>query len=412
MKFVTRNLSADLILTLPPRFVDSVLTLTSAVVSVPSGTSSLTDCGIIPALISTVALDGRTAHKSHFSTDGKDGSTYADSMLKFIAAQAIQILEGAIVTHGNALSAFHELNGVDILVKRLNAEVTRIQEQKFKTPRESEDRNEFKTPHEDEDAMMQDAELSTSQSVRIGGARRVLLFSSINCLTVVYHSHESPNAPNQAPSAGEQVRRPEMMNVLTEVFDNVSSYGGVLCSLLSTFVSSVMNSDPQVVHYVHRSGLAKSLLSMLLGRSREMKTVLGDDVASWGEPVLEPQADLIQSIPSVIAALSLTEAGAKNIKTADPFPALFAVFCSPRYAMPNSRCVLAEMAAIVGTGLDEIMRHTPSLKDLVAKSIVKMLRRIVYLGQQLNTKETSADADELECEKERTYLMQYGKSAL
>ena len=32
-------------------------------------------------------------------------------------------MEGAIVTHNNALSAFHELKGVDILVQRLNVEV-------------------------------------------------------------------------------------------------------------------------------------------------------------------------------------------------------------------------------------------------------------------------------------------------
>ena len=40
-------------------FEDAVLTLTSAVVSAPSGTASLTDCGLIPALLSTVAIDAQ-----------------------------------------------------------------------------------------------------------------------------------------------------------------------------------------------------------------------------------------------------------------------------------------------------------------------------------------------------------------
>ena len=52
--------------------------------------------------------------------------SYSDSLMKFISAQAIQILEGAIVTHNNALSAFHELKGVDILVQRLNVEVEKV----------------------------------------------------------------------------------------------------------------------------------------------------------------------------------------------------------------------------------------------------------------------------------------------
>ena len=52
--------------------------------------------------------------------------SYSDSLMKFISVQAIQILEGAIVTHNNALSAFHELKGVDILVQRLNVEVEKV----------------------------------------------------------------------------------------------------------------------------------------------------------------------------------------------------------------------------------------------------------------------------------------------
>ena len=64
-------------------FIDAVLTLTSAVISVPSGTASLTDCGIIPALVSTVALDGKMAGRgttsSPFCSSNEDGEeSYSD----------------------------------------------------------------------------------------------------------------------------------------------------------------------------------------------------------------------------------------------------------------------------------------------------------------------------------------------
>jgi uncharacterized membrane protein len=49
--------------------------------------------------------------------------------------------------------------------------------------------------------------------------------------------------------------------------DNVDSYGGVLAALVATFLSDVMNSDPQVVHHVHKSGLATSFLSLVMGKS-------------------------------------------------------------------------------------------------------------------------------------------------
>ena len=54
---------------------------------------------------------------------------------------------------------------------------------------------------------------------------------------------------------------PELMNVLIKIADD--SYGGVLAALVATFLSNTMNSDPQVVHFVHSSGLAKSFLSLL-----------------------------------------------------------------------------------------------------------------------------------------------------
>ena len=67
------------------------------------------------------------------------------------------------------------------------------------------------------------------------------------------------------------------------------------------------------------------------------------------------------SVPNVISALALTEQGATDVKNANPFPAVLDIFCSPKYVMPSSRCLLNEVGAIVGTGLDEIMRHVPLL---------------------------------------------------
>ena len=110
-------------------FIDFILTLTSSVISIPSGTASLTDCGIVPALVSTIALDGQMARRllPGDKVDGTDNSeSYSSSLLKFISVQAIQILEGAIVTHNSALSAFHELKGVDILIQRLGIEVEKV----------------------------------------------------------------------------------------------------------------------------------------------------------------------------------------------------------------------------------------------------------------------------------------------
>eukprot|EP00571_Detonula_confervacea_P003423 CAMPEP_0172329052 /NCGR_PEP_ID=MMETSP1058-20130122/60671_1 /TAXON_ID=83371 /ORGANISM="Detonula confervacea, Strain CCMP 353" /LENGTH=4507 /DNA_ID=CAMNT_0013046199 /DNA_START=90 /DNA_END=13614 /DNA_ORIENTATION=- len=400
-------------------FIDSVLTLTSAVISVPSGTASLTDCGIIPALVSTIALDSQMAKKSQTeessspfctSTSGKDEESYSDSLLKFISAQAIQILEGAIVTHNSALSAFHELKGVDILVQRLNVEVEKVKHQEAEPAADSVDGEAGK------DAPAAAAAEKKPRRRNLQAARRVLLFSAVNCLTVVFHQHDSGGANPAAPSGGSQLRKPELQNILLEIMDNVDSYGGVLAALVATFLSDVMNSDPQVVHFVHKSGLAKSFLSILMEKDDETKTGV------LGEPILEPSGELIMALPNVITALSLTEAGAKAVAEANPFPAILGIFCSPKYVMPNSRCLLNEMAAIIGTGLDEMMRHNPSLKTICLKAVVQVMNSVVDIGKNLISDEdgaaaafstenkndaTAANGRMKDLETARTYLMQY-----
>jgi hypothetical protein len=111
-------------------FVDAVLTLTSSVVSAPSGTAALTDCGLIPALLSTVAIDAKSTPSilSEGSVLSAEERANARSLLRFITAQAIQIIEGSVVTHNNALSAFHDLNGVDVLTSRLSVEMEAIRQ--------------------------------------------------------------------------------------------------------------------------------------------------------------------------------------------------------------------------------------------------------------------------------------------
>ena len=65
-------------------------------------------------------------------------------------------------------------------------------------------------------------------------------------------------------------------------------------------------------------------------------------------PILKPSAELIMALPNVIMALSLTEAGAKAVAEANPFPSMLSIFCSPSYVMPNSRCLLVSFMHTFG----------------------------------------------------------------
>lgn len=374
-------------------FIESVLTLAAAVVATPSGTSALTDCGLIPTLLSTVAIDAEKLEDSEMSVSQRIGS-----LLRFVTAQAVQILEGAIVTHNNALSAFHDLEGVEVLTGRLSKEISLFSTRSagFK----SEPDTEASEPSDTDAACQMDVDLSATTENQMQSSHRVLLFSIVTCLTVVFHQ-ESTSSSATTPSGAAELRKPLVTNALIEIIEHVQSYGGNLVSLISTLLSDVMNSDPHVVRHVHESGLASSFIKMLV----ETKE---------GEPVMPAVPELIMAVPNVLAALALTEDGANAVHEANPFPAVLRIFYHSKYAMPQSRCLLNEMTAIVGTGLDEIMRHVTTLRPLICKAIAEAMNAVADLGEELIRKEDGKDtlAPQMDMqasklENERSCLMQY-----
>lgn len=364
-------------------FIEIVLFLASSIVSVTTGTASLTDCGLVPALVSTIAL---TSQKQlPFGDDNK----YCSSLLKFITAQAIQILEGAIITHNPALLAFHDLKAVDLLVTLLHSE--------FKNTCKS----------------------SEIGDVQATGSTRVLLFSILNCLTVVFHHQETnPRSTNPPLTPGEVLRRPEMTEVLMGIMKHVHSYGGVLGALATTILSDIMNSDPKIVHYVYECGLADTFFRMIKGSQYEewnekskpngIMNVQGDE---WHEPDIPAAAELIMSLPNIVIALSLTEEGRERVLHVNPMPELLSLMCISRFSMPYSRCMLNDMASIIGSGLDELMRHVQNSKLPVIKSLVAMIERVVYLGEKITEMECDINnMDTNEKRDSRIYLMHYASN--
>jgi E3 ubiquitin-protein ligase HUWE1 len=397
-------------------FIDSVLTLTSAVVSTPTGTSALTDCGLIPALLTTLGMNTEPTLQrllSDTSASSREEWRRVRALMRFVTAQAVQILEGAIVTHNNALIAFHDLHGVEVLTNRLSQEIASIKAspggEKPTQPEAPDAMDVDTTAAGSSDQQDQRMEMVHTDEPRIRSSQRVLLFSIVTCLTVVFHQ-ESTSSSITTPSGGVQLRKKELTEALIEIMDDVNSYGGNLASLVATLLSDVMNSDPHVVHYVQSSGIAKSFIDMVLG-----KKLSGADGIETYEPIIPPVPELIMAIPNVLSALALTEDGAKAVFEANPFPSLLRIFYHPNYAMPRSRCLLNEMTAIVGTGLDEIMRHVERLKPQVLKAMADAMSELVSYAEDLTRREAETFNTALyvgapartEIEDERSCLIQY-----
>jgi E3 ubiquitin-protein ligase HUWE1 len=90
------------------------------------------------------------------------------------------------------------------------------------------------------------------------------------------------------------------------------------------------------------------------------------------------RVQVIQAIPNAIGALCLNQAGQDQL-TARPtiIPCLFSIFTSERHQRVLQD---KENAVLIGSAVDELIRHHPSLKSAVFDAIKSTLSKIEDLG--------------------------------
>lgn len=87
---------------------------------------------------------------------------------------------------------------------------------------------------------------------------------------------------------------------------------------------------------------------------------------------------VLQAIPNAIGALCLNEAGQTQLtKRPSIIPSIFSIFTSERHL---KTLIDKENAVIIGTAVDELIRHHPSLKVQVFDALKSTLSRIEDLG--------------------------------
>lgn len=98
------------------------------------------------------------------------------------------------------------------------------------------------------------------------------------------------------------------------------------------------------------------------------------------EAGIEPSFEVIQSIPNVLGALCLNQAGQDQL-AAHPsiIPALFSILTSETHLKV---LLEKENAANIGSSIDELVRHHPTLKNIVFNSVISTLKKIEMLGKE------------------------------
>eukprot|EP00116_Pleurobrachia_bachei_P011208 sb/3471470/ len=121
-----------------------------------------------------------------------------------------------------------------------------------------------------------------------------------------------------------------------------------------------------------------SLLSSL--QDRKLTDVILDALVVKEVP---PTREVIASLPNILSALCLNQRGLEAFMKCRPFDRLFHVLLSPQYlpAMRRrSSDSLGDTATNLGTAMDELMRHQPTLRHDAMAAIIKVPIRTRYLG--------------------------------
>lgn len=98
------------------------------------------------------------------------------------------------------------------------------------------------------------------------------------------------------------------------------------------------------------------------------------------EKGLESANEVVAAVPSAIGALCLNQAGLDQLNQRSTIiPKVFSILTSDRHVKTLQD---KDNATYLGAAMDELIRHHPSLKDVVFSAIQGVLERIVVLGNE------------------------------
>lgn len=135
-----------------------------------------------------------------------------------------------------------------------------------------------------------------------------------------------------------------------------SDFIGLAINIMSTFV----HNEPTCLPVVQEAGLPEAFYSVV-------------------ESGLEPVIEVIQAVPNAIGALCLNQTGQNQLaERPNIIPGLFSIFTSERHQRVLQD---KENAVLIGTAVEELIRHHPSLKQSVFASIKATMEKIYSLGK-------------------------------
>ncbi|XP_054421700.1 E3 ubiquitin-protein ligase HUWE1 isoform X8 [Pteronotus mesoamericanus] len=355
----------------PHQFATALFSFLYHLASYDAGGEALVSCGMMEALLKVIKFLG----------DEQDQITFV--------TRAVRVVD--LITNLD-MAAFQSHSGLSIFIYRLEHEVDLCRKEcpfvikpKIQRPSTTQEGEEMETDMDVADVTMENSPgSSTSMEHRLDVELRATSSSSsaicpgprpgVQCIpqraALLKSMLNFLKKAIQDPAFSDGIRHVmdgSLPTSLKHIISNAEYYGPSLFLLATEVVTVFVFQEPSLLSSLQDNGLTDVMLHALLIK----------DVPATRE--------VLGSLPNVFSALCLNARGLQSFVQCQPFERLFKVLLSPDYlpAMRRRRSSdpLGDTASNLGSAVDELMRHQPTLKTDATTAIIKLLEEICNLGR-------------------------------
>ncbi|XP_041093093.1 E3 ubiquitin-protein ligase HUWE1-like [Polyodon spathula] len=353
----------------PHQFATALFSFLYHLASYDAGGEALVSCGMMEALLKVIKFLG----------DEQDQITFV--------TRAVRVVD--LITNLD-MAAFQSHTGLAIFISRLEHEVELCWKEcpfvikpKISRPSAGQEGEDMETDTEVSDVAMESSPgPSTSTEQRAEGESRDQASASlgftprpgVQCIpqraALLKSMLNFLKKAIQDPAFSDGIRHVmdgSLPTSLKHIISNAEYYGPSLFLLATEVVTVFVFQEPSLLSSLQDNGLTDVMLHALLIK----------DVPATRE--------VLGSLPNVFSALCLNARGLQSFVQCQPFGRLFKVLLSPDYlpAMRRRRSSdpLGDTASNLGSAVDELMRHQPTLKTDATTAIIKLLEEICNLGR-------------------------------
>ena len=277
-------------------------------------------------------------------------------MLKDTAAERLSILVDVVHTiesyldfSQNEVSTFRELNGVDMLSSRMRHEALASLEE-VKSAAEPERKRKA-------NSMELDGGGETSGRSTPGGGdspnrvsyhRRVLLKALMR--TLAYTSFAVGGSRTRIPGLADGT----LTETLSIVLRNAQAFGPGVSSLAANLLCDVIHNEPTCFATLDGAGIIDAYLYFIT-------------TSMWPVGTNKNMVKVLCAVPTTLNAIALNARGQEKVISSG------AILCFRRIMNEASEIMTADVSKIIGSSMNELIRHSPALKSDGVKSIMSIL---------------------------------------